>query len=215
MTAKLRRALAALPWTSPALLLIGAIVLFPAGYMVWTSTREFSQYGVDRGPAGWENYRRLLDLQSLDRILLNTVVWVVGVVAVTIVISLALAFTDYDILGGGQFVGLQNFQRMFFEDTRYAKSVTATFKYVLASVPLRLIFALGIAMLIGRYFLIIPTLALAGCLVKKDKVPESAGTFRTDTPLFAALLFGVTIIVAGLTFFPAIALGPVVEQLGI
>jgi multiple sugar transport system permease protein len=106
VTAKLRRALAALPWTSPALLLIGAIVLFPAGYMVWTSTREFSQYGVDRGPAGWENYRRLLDLQSLDRILLNTVVWVVGVVAVTIVISLALAQLLHQAFPGRRLVRL-------------------------------------------------------------------------------------------------------------
>jgi multiple sugar transport system permease protein len=106
VTAKLRRALAALPWTSPALLLIGAIVLFPAGYMVWTSTREFSQYGVDRGPAGWENYRRLLDLQSLDRILLNTVVWVVVVVAVTIVISLALAQLLHQAFPGRRLVRL-------------------------------------------------------------------------------------------------------------
>jgi multiple sugar transport system permease protein len=106
VTAKLRRALAALPWTSPALLLIGAIVLFPAGYMVWTSTREFSQYGVDRGPAGWENYRSLLDLQSLDRILLNTVVWVVGVVAVTIVISLALAQLLHQAFPGRRLVRL-------------------------------------------------------------------------------------------------------------
>jgi K+-transporting ATPase ATPase A chain len=75
--------------------------------------------------------------------------------------------------------------------------------------------ALGIAMLIGRFALIVPTLALAGSLAKKDKVPASAGTFPTDTPLFAGLLFGVTIIVAGLTFFPALALGPIVEQLGI
>jgi K+-transporting ATPase ATPase A chain len=75
--------------------------------------------------------------------------------------------------------------------------------------------ALGLAMLIGRYFLIIPTLAIAGSLSRKDKVPASAGTFPTDTPLFAGLLFGVIIVVAGLTFFPAIALGPVVEQLGI
>jgi K+-transporting ATPase ATPase A chain len=75
--------------------------------------------------------------------------------------------------------------------------------------------ALGIAMLIGRYFLIIPTLALAGSLAKKDKVPASAGTFPTDTPLFAGLLFGVILVVAGLTFFPALALGPIVEQLGI
>ncbi len=75
--------------------------------------------------------------------------------------------------------------------------------------------ALGIAMLIGRYFLIIPTLALAGALARKDKVPASAGTFPTDTPLFAGLLLGVIVVVAGLTFFPALALGPIVEQLGI
>ncbi|MGZ4689983.1 MAG: potassium-transporting ATPase subunit KdpA [Acidimicrobiia bacterium] len=75
--------------------------------------------------------------------------------------------------------------------------------------------ALGIAMLIGRFVLIIPTLAIAGSLARKDRVPASAGTFPTNTPLFAGLLFGVTIIVAGLTFFPALALGPIVEQLGI
>lgn len=75
--------------------------------------------------------------------------------------------------------------------------------------------ALGLAMLIGRFFLIIPTLAIAGSLARKDKVPASAGTFPTDTPLFAGLLFGVVIIVAGLTFFPALALGPIVEQLGL
>jgi K+-transporting ATPase ATPase A chain len=75
--------------------------------------------------------------------------------------------------------------------------------------------ALGLAMLIGRFFLIIPTLALAGSLARKDRVPASAGTFPTDTPLFAGLLFGVIIVVAGLTFFPALALGPIVEQLGI
>jgi len=75
--------------------------------------------------------------------------------------------------------------------------------------------ALGVAMLIGRFVLIIPTLAIAGSLARKDRVPASAGTFPTNTPLFAGLLLGVTIIVAGLTFFPALALGPIVEQLGI
>jgi K+-transporting ATPase ATPase A chain len=75
--------------------------------------------------------------------------------------------------------------------------------------------ALGIAMLVGRFVLIIPTLAIAGSLARKDKVPASAGTFPTDTPLFAGLLLGVIVIVAGLTFFPALALGPIVEQLGL
>ncbi len=75
--------------------------------------------------------------------------------------------------------------------------------------------ALGVSMLIGRYFLIIPTLGIAGALARKDKVPPSAGTFPTGTPLFAGLVFGVTVIVAGLTFFPALALGPIVEHLSL
>ena len=69
--------------------------------------------------------------------------------------------------------------------------------------------------LIGRFFLIIPILAIAGRAVRKESVAPSAGTFPTDTPLFGILLFGVTVILAGLTFFPALALGPIVEQLGL
>ncbi|MCE9623022.1 MAG: potassium-transporting ATPase subunit KdpA [Actinomycetia bacterium] len=71
----------------------------------------------------------------------------------------------------------------------------------------------GIAMLIGRFFLIIPALAVGGSLVRKQKVPATSGTFPTDTPLFAALVAGVVVIIAGLTFFPALALGPIVEHL--
>ena len=74
---------------------------------------------------------------------------------------------------------------------------------------------LGIAMLFGRFFLIIPTLALAGCVVRKKKVPATAGTFPTDTPLFVGLVVGVAVIVAALVFLPALALGPIVEQLKI
>jgi multiple sugar transport system permease protein len=84
-------ALAALPWIGPALVLIVAIVVFPAGYLVWTSLRKVSQYGLDRGFAGLDNYSRVLGAPQLPRVLLNTVVWVVGVVVVTLVISLALA----------------------------------------------------------------------------------------------------------------------------
>ena len=73
----------------------------------------------------------------------------------------------------------------------------------------------GIAMLAGRFLLIVPVLAIAGSLARKQTVPPSAGTFPTDTPLFAALLTGVVLIVVGLTFFPVLSLGPVVEQLGL
>jgi potassium-transporting ATPase potassium-binding subunit len=74
---------------------------------------------------------------------------------------------------------------------------------------------LGIAMLVGRFFLIIPTLAIAGSLAGKQPVPESEGTFPTHTPLFIGLVLGMILIVAGLTFFPALALGPIVEHLSL
>jgi potassium-transporting ATPase potassium-binding subunit len=75
--------------------------------------------------------------------------------------------------------------------------------------------ALGVAMMVGRFFLIIPAVALAGSLAAKPRVPESSGTFPTHGPLFAGLLAGVVVIIAGLTFFPALALGPIVEQLSL
>jgi K+-transporting ATPase ATPase A chain len=73
--------------------------------------------------------------------------------------------------------------------------------------------ALSVAMLFGRFFLIIPTLALAGSLVRKQTVPASSGTFPTHTPLFIVLVIGVLVIVGALTFLPALALGPLVEIL--
>jgi K+-transporting ATPase ATPase A chain len=75
--------------------------------------------------------------------------------------------------------------------------------------------ALAVTMLVGRFFLIIPTLALAGTLVRKRRVPESAGTFPTHTPLFVVLVIGVVLIVAALTFLPVLSLGPLVEQLSL
>ena len=72
---------------------------------------------------------------------------------------------------------------------------------------------LGIAMLVGRFLFVIPVLAVAGSLAAKKIVPSSAGTFPTDGGLFVGLVVGVILIVGGLTFFPALALGPVVEHL--
>ena len=74
---------------------------------------------------------------------------------------------------------------------------------------------LGLAMLVGRFFLIIPVLGIAGAMAAKQPAPATAGTFPTHTPLFGGLVIGVVAIVAGLTFFPALALGPIVEQLSI
>jgi K+-transporting ATPase ATPase A chain len=69
------------------------------------------------------------------------------------------------------------------------------------------------AMLIGRFAFLIPVMALAGSLAGKKIVPAGPGTFPTSTPLFAGLVIGVILIVGALTFFPALALGPIVEQL--
>ena len=70
----------------------------------------------------------------------------------------------------------------------------------------------GVAMLVGRFLMIIPILAIAGSLVRKKTVPASVGTFPTTGPLFAGLLIGVILIVGALTYFPAYSLGPIVEQ---
>jgi K+-transporting ATPase ATPase A chain len=72
---------------------------------------------------------------------------------------------------------------------------------------------LGFAMFIGRFLMIVPMLAVAGNLAMKKIVPPSAGTFPTDSGLFVGLLIGVILIVGGLIYFPALSLGPIVENL--
>jgi potassium-transporting ATPase potassium-binding subunit len=71
----------------------------------------------------------------------------------------------------------------------------------------------AVAMFVGRFWMIIPAMAIAGALAAKKTVPPSAGTFPTDGGLFVGLVVGVVLIVGGLTFFPALALGPIVEHL--
>jgi K+-transporting ATPase ATPase A chain len=71
---------------------------------------------------------------------------------------------------------------------------------------------LGIAMLLGRFAYVVPVLAIAGSLAAKPKLAATAGTFPTDGPLFIGLLIGVILIMGGLQFFPALALGPIVEH---
>jgi potassium-transporting ATPase potassium-binding subunit len=73
--------------------------------------------------------------------------------------------------------------------------------------------SLASTMLFGRFFMVIPVLAIAGSLVRKKQVPESSGTFPVTTPLFTGLLISVILIVGALTFFPALSLGPILEHL--
>jgi K+-transporting ATPase ATPase A chain len=71
---------------------------------------------------------------------------------------------------------------------------------------------LGLVMLAGRFLMIIPVLAIAGCMVDKKTVEPGPGTFPTNGPLFTVLLVGVIVIVGALTFFPALCLGPIVDH---
>jgi K+-transporting ATPase ATPase A chain len=73
--------------------------------------------------------------------------------------------------------------------------------------------SIGMAMLVGRFLMIIPMLAVAGNLAQKKSAPASLGTFPVHTPLFTVLLVGVILIVGALTFFPALSLGPILEHL--
>jgi K+-transporting ATPase ATPase A chain len=73
--------------------------------------------------------------------------------------------------------------------------------------------ALGLAMLVGRFGVMLPVLAIAGSLAAKNRVPPGAGTLPTHRPLFVVLLVAVVVVVGALSFFPALALGPIVEHL--
>ncbi len=83
--------LSALPWIGPALLLIFGVVLFPAIVMFYNSTRDISISGIDKGPVGFANYATLLAFEPLGGIMVRTFIWVVAVVGITVVLSLALA----------------------------------------------------------------------------------------------------------------------------
>jgi K+-transporting ATPase ATPase A chain len=72
---------------------------------------------------------------------------------------------------------------------------------------------LGVAMWIGRFFVIVPMLAIAGSLAAKRHTPETAGSFPTTGPLWTGLLVGIVLVVGGLTFLPSLALGPVADHL--
>ena len=75
--------------------------------------------------------------------------------------------------------------------------------------------SLGLAMLAGRFLIKVPVLAIAGSLAAKKAIPASAGTLPTHTPLFVAMLVAVVLLVGALTFLPALALGPIAEQLAL
>jgi K+-transporting ATPase ATPase A chain len=137
--------------------------------------------------------------------------------AVLIDVGSILGFTAVSVVIPQGLAGPLNAGAHGFSEILYAfSSATANNGSAFAGLTGNTIYyntTLASAMWIGRFLEVIPILALAGALAGKKVVPASAGTFATDRPLFVGLLIGVVLIVGALTFFPALALGPILEQL--
>ena len=130
-------------------------------------------------------------------------------------VILALTATGSVVSGG--LAGLGNsgphgFSEMLYAFTSGAMTNGSAFAGLTANTPFYNL-TLALAMFVGRYFVIVPVLAIAGSLAAKQIVPRSAGTLPTNRILFVLFLIGVIVIVGGLTFLPALSLGPVAEQL--
>jgi K+-transporting ATPase ATPase A chain len=108
--------------------------------------------------------------------------------------------------------GAHGFSEMLYAFTSMGNNNGSAFAGLNANTPFYNLFG-GLVMLISRYWIAIPALAIAGSLAQKKKVPISAGTLSTYTPLFVTLLISVIIILGALSFIPALALGPIIEQL--
>ncbi len=138
-------------------------------------------------------------------------------VAVLIMPLIVLVFTAFAVVTQFGTSAIANpaehgFTEILYAFTSMVNNNGSAFAGINAAMPFYTIVG-GIAMLFGRYWIAIPTLAIAGSLVRKKVIPRSAGTLPTHTPLFILLLVSITIVLGALTFFPALALGPVVEHL--
>jgi potassium-transporting ATPase potassium-binding subunit len=129
-----------------------------------------------------------------------------------ILLFTALALLLPEGLSSRANTGAHGLSEILYAFTSGAGNNGSAFAGLNANVPFYNIF-IGLAMWIGRFGVILPVLAVAGSMAGKKVSPVSSGTFMTHTPLFVVLLIAVILIVGGLTFFPALALGPIVEHL--
>ncbi len=134
------------------------------------------------------------------------------VMPVTVLVLTAIAVSIHAGRAGPGNAGPHGFTEILYAFTSQANNNGSAFAGLNGNTAFYNV-AGSIAMLLGRFAIIVPVLALAGVLAAKSVVPAGLGTFRTDTPLFTGLLVAVILIVGGLTFFPAVSLGPVVEAL--
>ena len=123
----------------------------------------------------------------------------------------ALAVTDPVALKSLANAGPHGFSEVLYAYTSGAANNGSAFAGLSANTPFYNV-TIGLAMLVGRYLMIVPMLGVAGSLLAKKRLPPSSGSFPTHGPLFVGLLVGTVLIVGGLEFLPALALGPVVEH---
>ena len=137
---------------------------------------------------------------------------VILIPCLVVLVCTAIAVVTPAALASRQDPGAHGFSEILYAFSSMGNNNGSAFAGLSANVPFYNLLG-GFAMLAARYWLAIPTLAIAGSLARKKHVPVSPGTLPTHTPLFVAMLIGVVIIVGALTFIPALALGPIVEHL--
>jgi K+-transporting ATPase ATPase A chain len=137
---------------------------------------------------------------------------IVLIPVVTVLIGTAIAAVTPAGLAGLLNRGPQGFSEMLYAFSSAGNNNGSAFAGLTANAPFYNA-ALGVAMLGARFLLIVPTLAVAGSLAAKKRVPASAGTLPTHSPLFVGWLIGVILLVGALSFLPSLALGPIVQEL--
>jgi len=137
---------------------------------------------------------------------------IVLIMPLTVLLFTALAVVVEPGLKGIANPGAHGFSEILYAFTSMGNNNGSAFAGLSANTPFYNVTG-AFAMLFSRFWLLVPTLAIAGSMAKKKLVPAGAGTLPTHTPLFVVLLIGVIVLVGALTFFPALALGPIVEYL--
>ncbi|MBI1813507.1 MAG: potassium-transporting ATPase subunit KdpA [Deltaproteobacteria bacterium] len=174
------------------MLIFAIVAVFVAGLM------------VGRTPEYLGKKIEAYEMKMASLVILIPPVLVLGLTALAVVVPAGLASRANN--------GVHGFSEILYAFSSMGNNNGSAFAGLNANVPYYNLTG-GIAMLFARYWLAIPTLAIAGSLAQKKLVPASPGTLPTHTPLFVVMLIGVVIIVGALTFIPALALGPIVEHL--
>lgn len=174
------------------MLIFAIVAVFVAGLM------------VGRTPEYLGKKIEAYEMKMASLVILIPPVLVLGFTALAVVVPAGIASRLN--------AGVHGFSEILYAYSSMGNNNGSAFAGLNANVPFYNLTG-GIAMLFARYWLAIPTLAIAGSLAQKKTVPASPGTLPTHTPLFVVMLLGVVIIVGALTFIPALALGPIVEHL--